>query len=630
MNILSFEDVSKLVGEKILFDHVSFGMDDADKFGVIGENGSGKSTLLKMIAGIEPPDSGRVIIPGNKTIMYLPQNPPFNPDQTVLEAVLHSQSGMMKLILDYELACHELQANHASDPALVDKVSRLANELQASGAWELETNAHIVLDKLGITDTDAKIGTLSGGQRKRVALAHALVVPSDMLILDEPTNHLDADSVDWLESYVQRYNGAVLLVTHDRYFLDRVANRILEIERGGIKTFTGNYASYLEKKEEMEAQDARIEQKRAGLLRQELAWLKRGAKARSTKQKARVDRAHELMDAPKKADKAELDIAFASARLGTKIVDFYNVSKSYDSNVLLKDFSYNMSKGERIGIIGPNGSGKTSLLEMITGRTEPTEGRLEIGETVVLGYYDQESRELNEQQRVIDYIREEAEHIKMTDGSLISASKMLERFLFTPASQYNMIGKLSGGERKRLYLLRILMRTPNVLILDEPTNDLDIPTLQRLEEYLDSFAGCLIVVSHDRYFLDRTIDHVFRFEGEGKLREYPGNYSMFLEIKAREESGETTRTDKKEKPTAVIPEKPVARPKKLSFKEQRELEELEKKIAKAEARQAVISEELSKSTLGYDQIQPLSTELSRLAAELETMLERWAELAELV
>ncbi|HYP50723.1 MAG TPA: ABC-F family ATP-binding cassette domain-containing protein, partial [Pyrinomonadaceae bacterium] len=536
MNILSLENVSKNYGVKPLFENVSIGLEETDKIGIIGANGSGKTTLLKVIAGFEEPDAGRVVRAAGKTLAFLSQNPTFDENATVLETIFDASGGIMQLLRDYEIACHDLEMSGGTDEKLLAKISELQHQLESNGGWEIETNARNVLTRLGIHDTTAKMKTLSGGQRKRVALAHQLIVRPDVLILDEPTNHLDADTIEWLEAYLARYRGALLLVTHDRYFLDRVTNRIFEIDRGVVQAIGGNYAYYLEKKEEQETLRAVEGHKREQLIKKELAWLRRGAKARTRKSKARVDAANELINQPKEKAKSEIDIAIGSQRLGSKIIELYDVSKSYDGRKLIDDFTYILKRDDRIGIIGANGAGKTTLLEIITNRIQPDKGEIEIGQTVRLGYYDQESRALNDEQRVIDYVREAAEYVQTIDGKQITASHMLEKFLFPPAAQYSFVGKLSGGERRRLYLLRVLMTAPNVLLLDEPTNDLDVPTLMALEEYLDDFPGALIAVSHDRYFLDRTIDRVFKFEPGGRLREYPGDYSAYLEIQTREEA----------------------------------------------------------------------------------------------
>ncbi|NTU67282.1 MAG: ABC-F family ATP-binding cassette domain-containing protein [Chlorobiaceae bacterium] len=630
MVLLTVEGIGKTYGLKRLFAEVSFGIDDSDKIGIIGANGSGKSTLLKILAGVETTDTGKVMVSKEKRIIYLPQDSAFEPDDTVLEAVLKSSDRTMGLICEYELVCTQLEDEHCDHTALIERMSELSHEIDACGGWELESNAKVVLGKLGLNDLTARMGTLSGGQRKRVALAHALVVPSDALILDEPTNHLDADSVEWLENYIRRYSGAVLLITHDRYFLDRVATRMIELDGKTALTFSGGYASYLVQKAEMEAQEERDERKRNALARQELEWMRTGAKARTTKQKARMQRAESLVYAPAKEKKQDLEIGFGSGRLGNRIVEFHQVSKSYGSRRLLANFEYLLEKGDRIGIIGPNGSGKTTLFDMIAGRVAPDCGHVEIGTTVRLGYYDQESRELDDSKRVIEYIKEIAEQITTKDGSQVSASKMLERFLFSPAAQYNYIKTLSGGERRRLYLLRQLIASPNVLLLDEPTNDLDIPTLRVLEDYLDSYAGCLMVVSHDRYFLDRTVEHVFVFEGDGVVKRYPGNYSVYLEMKAaaaagsKEDAAPAKKAPEPPKPAPV----PSSNPRKISGKEKREMEQLEAAIAKAEKRQTEITAELSASSSDFQAVQRLGDELHSLQAKLDRDMARWSELAE--
>ncbi len=632
MPVLSVEKISKDFRHKPLFNDVTFSIDWTERLGLIGTNGSGKTTLMRILAGEETPDGGSVMVAEGCRVGYLPQNPHFEPDETVLDAIFSRSSDALSLIHDYEAALNELTHSH-DDPALARRISELSAKIDSAGAWEIETNAKIILAKLGVTDLEATMGTLSGGQRKRVALAHALIVQPDLLMLDEPTNHLDAETISWLEQYLSRYSGALLLVTHDRYFLDRVTDHILEIDRGTTQVFDGNYAYYLERKAELEFNRKVEGQKLKSLIKSELAWLRRGAKARSTKQKARIDRAEEMMAAPREKEKETLEITILTRKLGTKTIDFDNVSKGYDGKTLVKDFTHIMTRGERIGIIGPNGSGKTTLLEMITERTKPDKGRVEIGPSVVIGYYDQESRQLNEEQRMIDYIKEIAEHIPTSDGGTISASLMLERFLFPPEMQYAPIGKLSGGERRRLYLLRILMGNPNILLLDEPTNDLDIPTLVALESFLDEFTGCLVVVSHDRYFLDRTIDHIMRFEGEGRIRDYPGDYSAFLKIREQEQR----EADEKEKAKKLAGERSVAptsttsseKKRKLTFKEQKEFETLEKEIANAEKRKLEIESELAKNTTDFTAIQSLSEELQELERTLDKNVERWSELAEL-
>jgi ATP-binding cassette subfamily F protein uup len=628
MNILSLENVSKNYGFRPLFENTTLGFEDNDKIGIIGANGSGKTTLLRMIAAQEEPDTGRVIRAKEKTLAYLAQNPPYDENATVLETIFAASGGVMQLISDYEAACHDLAIQGGSDEKLLEKISELQHKLEISGGWEIETNARTVLTRLGIHDTAAKMGALSGGQRKRVALAHELIVKPDILILDEPTNHLDADTIEWLEDYLRRYTGALLLVTHDRYFLDRVTNRIFEIDRGAVQSFNGNYAYYLEEKEKQETLRAVESHKREQLIKKELAWLRRGAKARTRKSKHRIAAAYDLMEQPKERAKAEVDIALGSARLGKKIIELESISKSYGDVKLIDNLTYLLKRDDRIGIIGANGSGKTTLLEIITGRVAPDSGEVVTGQTVIVGYYDQESRALEDNMRVIEYIREVAEYVTTADGTQITAGQMLEKFLFTPAAQYAVVGNLSGGERRRLYLLRVLMAAPNVLLLDEPTNDLDIPTLIALEEYLDDFAGALIVVSHDRYFLDRTIDNVFRFEGDGRVREYPGDYSSYLEYRAIEKS---EQAEKVAVQRAVEDPRPVvetAAPKKLSFKEKRELEELEVRISETEKRLPEIDQELVTYATQAGKVNELFLEQQSLNAQLETDMTRWAELAE--
>ncbi|MDQ3374774.1 MAG: ABC-F family ATP-binding cassette domain-containing protein [Acidobacteriota bacterium] len=634
MNVLSLENVSKDYGFKPLFQNVTIGLEELDKIGIIGANGSGKTTLLRVIAGVEQTDTGRVTRAGGKTLAFLSQNPQFDENRSVLETIFAASGGVMKLLRDYETACHDLAVQGGTDQKLFDKISALQHELETNGGWEIETNARMILTRLGIFDTSAKMNALSGGQRKRVALAHELIVKPDILILDEPTNHLDADTIEWLEDYLRRYTGALLLVTHDRYFLDRVTNRIFEIDRSTVQVFSGNYAYYLEKKEAQETLRVVEGHKREQLIKKELAWLRRGAKARTRKSKSRINAAHELMAQPKERAKSEIDIAIGSQRLGSKIVELRNVSKSYGEQKLIDDFSYILKRDARIGIIGANGAGKTTLLEMITGEVAPDTGAIDVGQTVVIGYYDQESCALDDEQRVIDYVRETAEYVSTTGGGQITASQMLDKFLFPPAVQYALVANLSGGERRRLYLLKILMSSPNVLLLDEPTNDLDIPTLMALEEYLDDFPGALIVVSHDRYFLDRTIEHVFKFTGGGVLREYAGDYTAYLETHNREEAGNAsgkkaekasennTKSNLKETESKVF--------EKLSFKEKRELETLETEIAAAEKRQIEIEKQLSLSASDAALVHELFSEQQKLSDKLDRDIERWAELSERV
>jgi ABC transport system ATP-binding/permease protein len=650
MNILSLENVSKTYGIKPLFESISFGLDESDKVGVIGANGSGKSTLLRIIAGEERPDTGRVVVANEKIVAYLSQNPSYDPDQTVIEAVFTGGNEALRqkleLVREYEEVCERLAEQGGSDEKLMNRVADLTRLLETSGAWRLETEAKNILARLGVSDLRARMGALSGGQRKRVALAHSLIIEPDLLMLDEPTNHLDAETVEWLERYLAELKGALLLVTHDRYFLDRITNRMLEIDRGRVQTFAGNYGHYLEKKEEQEERQAVEAQRLKQMARRELEWLRRGPKARTTKAKARIDRANELIQQSRQAaseiaSKRSLDITFESSRLGGKILGLRGVSKSYDGRAIISDFSYQFKRGDRIGVIGPNGAGKTTLLEIIARRIEPDAGEIEAGKTLVIAYYDQENREFDESQRLIDYIKDVAERIRTADGGWVTASQMLDRFLFPPAMQYQPIATLSGGERRRLYLLRILMGAPNLLLLDEITNDLDIATLSALEDYLETFPGCLVVVSHDRYFLDRTIDYIFRFEGasegasegRGLIREYPGDYSAFIEIRDRENAEraltETVTKGASERREESGTARDSTAKRKLSFKERRELEELEPRIHAAEARKAEVERELDANSSDHVLVQKLYEELQSLNDHLNRDLDRWAELAEL-
>lgn len=636
MNIISVDRAGKSFGIKPLFDDVSFGIDDGDRIGVIGANGSGKTTLLRIIAGEESADTGRVVTAKGRAIAYLSQHPSHDPDLTVIESALsggnQALDQKLEMVRQYEQACHDLAAQGGTDERLLQSVSDLAARLEAEGIWQLENEARALLAELGISDLSVRMGELSGGQRKRVALARSLFLRPDLLILDEPTNHLDAETVEWLEEYLARYRGALLLVTHDRYFLDRVTNRIIEIDRGRVQLFPGNYAKYLEKKQGQEERLAVEARKLRQLARRELEWLRRGPKARTTKARARVDRALELIDQSKKltgeiAARRSLDINFDSSRLGGTILSLAGISRSYGPRVVIRDFSYTFKRGDRIGIIGPNGAGKTTLLEIIAGRMKPDSGRIEMGQTVVIGYYDQESREFDLSQRLIDYIRDVAEYITTAEGDTVTASQMLDRFLFPPAMQYQTIGSLSGGERRRLYLLRLLMGAPNLLLLDEVTNDLDIPTLNALEEYLENFPGCLVIVSHDRYFLDRTIDTVFRIETDGSIREYPGNYSAYREIRERETAPVTDSAPEVRAPT--VPKSDQGK-RKISFKERREFEELEAGIALTEARLAEIDAELAANSSDHVLVARLYEESEALKKALDADLERWTELADLV
>ena len=637
MTIFTLRSLKKDFGIKEILKDASFSLDEGDKVGLIGTNGSGKSTLLKMIAGLEPIDAGDIWVNSGAKIVYLPQQPDLDPNHTVLEQIFADSGEKMALVREYEELSDKLAHGQGDTEKLMAQLSSVSQRMEALGAWDLETNAKVILSKLGIADFDAKIGDLSGGYRKRIAIAAALLSEPDVLLMDEPTNHLDALSVEWLQSYLNRFRGALLLITHDRYFLDRVTNRIIEIDRGDLYTYSGNYAYYLEKKAESEESAISSQRKHAGVLRRELEWLKRGPKARSTKQKARIDRIRDMQAQEFKQVQGKVDISTVGRRIGKKVIELTNICKGYNGRTLIKDFNYNFNPEDRIGIIGSNGAGKSTLMDIITGRVQPDSGTLEIGSTIHIGYFDQHSEDvtMNESQRVIEYLKDVAELVKTADGSVITASQMLERFLFTPNQQYAPINKISGGEKRRLFLLRVLMSAPNVLILDEPTNDLDVQTLAVLEDYLEDFNGCVIVVSHDRYFLDRTVDKIFALEPGGNLRQYPGNYSVYLDYKkAEEEQQEKAAPPAKSEPAKSRNSNQNAKPdkpKKLSFNEKREYEALEMKIPEMEAEKEEIEKILyNNPPSGFTEVQRLSERLAQLSQEIDSATERWLELAERV
>ena len=591
MNILTVESISKTYGEKQLFDQISFGVAAGDRTGLIGLNGSGKSTLLKIVARLVEPDTGGITLRQGLRVRYLDQDPSFPPGATVLAAVM----------------------------------AGLTSPAAGEGLWELEAQARAMLTRLGITAFDRPIESLSGGERKRAALAQVLVDPADLLILDEPTNHIDTATVAWLEAQLARYAGALLLITHDRYFLDRVVTRILELDHGRLYSYEGGYGQFLELKMARQAGEASGEASRQNLLRRELAWLRRGAKARSTKQKARIDRVATLQEQRPQTATGRVEIAVAAHRLGREVLHLRDLAIGFDGRALIDGFSYSVLPRDRVGIVGPNGCGKSTLLKLIAGQLLPDRGEVATGQTVRLLYFDQETEEMDPGQRVIDYIKDVAEVIRTRDGATITAAQMLERFLFPVAVQYNVIGKLSGGERRRLYLLRKLMAEPNVILLDEPTNDLDIETLTVLEEYLEQFPGAVLAVSHDRYFLDRVAEHLLCFEAGG-IRRYIGSCSEYLAERAAAALAESA-PDRRE-PVAV-PEK-SRRSLKLSFKEQREWESIEGRIAELEGEVARLEQAMAAAATEHERLLALSVEHERARADLSQALDRWAGLAEKV
>lgn len=638
MNLLTIEEVSKSFSERILINKASLGISDGDKIGLIGVNGTGKSTFLKIIAGFEVPDEGR-ILKGNKVnIEYLSQNPEFDPEATVLEQIFKSDTDVMKVIREYELALEKME-EAPEDEKLQNSLMSLNTRMDACNGWEVQNDAKIILTKLGITDFKQRIGNLSGGQRKKVALCSALITPSDLLILDEPTNHMDNKIIDWLEKYLNNRKGALLMITHDRYFLDRITNKIIELDKGILYSYQGNYSVYLEKKVERMALMDTLERKRQSLFKKELAWIRRGAKARSTKQKARIDRFEEIKDGKVDISNEKLELSSASTRLGKKIMNVDKIYKAFGDKKLISGFSHIFTRRDKVGIIGPNGIGKSTLMNILSGIISPDKGLIEWGETLKIGYFHQENGEMNENLRAIEYIREGAEYITTADGEQITASQMLERFLFDGTTKHSFISSLSGGEKRRLYLLRILMEAPNVLFLDEPTNDFDIETLAVLEDYLDGFNGVVITVSHDRYFLDRIAEKIFSFEGNEKIIQFVGNYSEYQEYIEKnpnllEEDEVLIKEDKKSKNEEYIKgedydtkeDKPV----KFTFKEQKEFDEIDDVIEQKETELIDVNKKINAGSSDFEYLEKLVNQQKGIKVETEHLMKRWTYLNELV
>ena len=600
MNILTLENIGKTQGNKVLFEAVNTGIDDQDRIGVIGVNGTGKSTILSVIAGDTEPDTGSVVTRSGLRVSFLRQDPAFSPDRSVLQNV--------------------------------------ADIIQGREAhWNVEGEARAMLEKLGIPDPDGPMDVLSGGQRKKAALAAALLTPCDLLILDEPTNHLDHDMIEWLQSWLENFPKALLMVTHDRYFLDEVTSVIWEIDRHSIFRYEGNYEEYLKKKQERMDFALAAERKMAALYKQDLAWMMRGARARSTKQKAHIQRFEALRDREKLIEEREVAIASLPTRMGNKTIELDKVSKSYGEKLLFTDFTYSFLRTDRIGIIGPNGCGKSTLVKMILGLIPADTGRIDIGQTIVFGYFGQENEAPDGSLRVIDYVREGAEYIRTEEG-LVSASNMCERFLFDKDQQYTPVGKLSGGEKRRLYLLRVLMQAPNVLILDEPTNDLDIRTLQVLEDYLDHFSGIIIAVSHDRYFLDRVVTRIFSFEGDGKLAQSEGGYEEYLAHrqarlvgeKEAQESAQVTEGAVSKKGGRGMKPRPERKKTRLSYTEQREYDTLEARVDELTRRSEELQKQMDEAATSYMRLQELSEQKQQVDEELDASILRFLELQELV
>ncbi|WP_121612089.1 ABC-F family ATP-binding cassette domain-containing protein [Mesobacillus foraminis] len=622
MKMISIENVTKSYGEKVLFSDISFTIGERERAGLIGVNGTGKSSLLKIVAGIDQSDSGDIVSGKDYQISYLSQQPDLDPERTVLEQVFHGEAPILKLMKEYELALVQLE-KYPDEPRFHEQILKLQQRMDSIGGWDANTAAKTILTKLGITDFTKKTGELSGGQKKRVALAQVLIEAPDLLILDEPTNHLDYETVKWLEEFLGRYSGSLLLVTHDRYFLDRVTNRIFELDGGSLYSYKGNYASFLEAKAVREENEAATLEKKKNLFRRELEWIRRGAKARSTKQKARIQRFDELESQVSGGRGGEkLDISLSGSRLGKQVLELKEATKVFEDKVILRDFSFLIKPGDRLGIIGRNGTGKSTLLNILGGRLSLDSGELLTGQTVKIAYYTQENEGLDENKRMIEYLKETAQIVHTSDGKTISAAQMLERFLFPPFTHGTLIRKLSGGEKRRLYLLKLLMEEPNVLLLDEPTNDLDTQTLTVLEDYLEDFPGVVITVSHDRYFLDKAVDQLLVLEGEGNISSFYGNYTEYLEKQSVkiQPSSEV----KKEKPENQ--DKP--KKKKMSYMEKREWEEIEGKIAAAEDRLEAIQQEMAGIGSDFEKGQRLMKEESDLNEQLELLIERWSYLSE--
>ncbi|MDK0840570.1 ABC-F family ATP-binding cassette domain-containing protein [Clostridium perfringens] len=631
MNLITLENISKSYSEKILANNVSLGINEGEKIGLIGVNGTGKSSFLKIVAGVEEPDEGTVIKGNRVRIEYLAQTPDYDDNATVLEQVFKGNSEEMRILREYEELLEKIDKGEVKENDS-ERLIKLQGKIDALNLWDMESEAKNVLTKLGITNFEEKVGNLSGGQKKRIMLAAALITPCELLILDEPTNHLDNETISWLEEYLNSRKGALLMITHDRYFLDRVTNRILELDRGRLFSYDGNYSVFLEKKMERIAIEKASEEKRQNLMRKELAWVRRGAKARTTKQKARLQRFDELVNQEGFIENENIEISVMGTRLGKKIIEIEHLNKSFGDKKIVDDFNYIVLRSDRIGIVGPNGIGKSTLMGMIEGKVAPDSGEIIKGETVKIACFSQEDTHMHPEMRAIDYIKEAGEYLQTATGERITASQMCEKFLFDGTLQWTMIGMLSGGERRRLHLLRVLMEAPNVLLLDEPTNDLDIETLNRLEDYLDDFGGVVITVSHDRYFLDRICNKIFSYEGNGKIDIYTGNYGDYLLSKEEEvvnNKEKEVAVDKNKKEPSVDKNKNKGKVLKFSFKEQREFETIDEEIMTLEEKIEELDSLMAKHASEYGRLQELMEEKAKVEEELAFKYERWEYLNEL-
>ncbi len=625
MSLFQAENISKSYGEKGLFEEISFSISQGQKVALIARNGAGKTTLLNIIAGVDQPDSGSCAFQSDLRLAYLNQEPEFDPGITISEALLSSDNELTNTIRAYEEFIH--QTPNPEDPAQQKRLQKLIERMDALQAWDYESRVKQVLTKLKIGLLDAKAGTLSGGQTKRLALAKILIEEADFILLDEPTNHLDLDMIEWLEGYLSRKKLTLLVVTHDRYFLDAVCNEIIELENGQLHHYRGNYAYFLEKKQERLQADAAQSDKATNLLRKETEWMRRTPQARTTKSKARIDAFYDLEGKAGLAKEETMGkIYMDMARMGKKILEVSHIKKSYDELTVVDDFSYVFKKREKAGIVGPNGTGKSTLLNIITGKVKPDEGSVIKGETIKFGYYRQEGLRVDENKKVIEVIKDIAENITMGNGKVFSAAQFLHYFNFPFQVQNDRVEKLSGGEKRRLYLMTVLMKNPNFLILDEPTNDLDIDTLNILEGFLEDFPGCLLIVSHDRFFLDRLVDHLFVFEAPGKIKGFVGNYSAWR-VKRQKEEASRKKTEKPKETSK--PTKPREK-KKLTFKEQKEFEALEKEIENLESEKEALLKKMNASGLPPDELVQISQRFSAVEKTLEEKSDRWLELSEWV
>ncbi|MBN3581126.1 ABC-F family ATP-binding cassette domain-containing protein [Algoriphagus aestuarii] len=633
MNYLSVENLSKAFGERKLFSNISFGISQGQKIALVGINGAGKSTLMKIIMGLEIPDTGQVGINQQVKVAYVHQNPVFEGTMNIYQTIFdQSNSEILKVIEDYHKAM--LEAERGIDNS--DKMAVLFEKMDAFQAWDFEYQVKEVLGKLGLHDTELPVGTLSGGQRKRVALAKAILEKPDLLLLDEPTNHLDLETIEWLEDYLAKANLALFMVTHDRYFLEKVTNEILELDQGKVHRYLGNYGYFLDKKaERMEIEDIELE-KAKSLYKKELDWIRRQPKARSTKAKYRVDAFEETKEkASQKREERDIQLTVTTQRLGNKIIEIEKMQKSFGDKAIVNDFSYTFRKKDRVGIVGPNGAGKTTFLNMITGQLAPDAGKISIGQTTAFGYYRQEESSFDEEKRLIDIVKDVAEVVNIAGGATITVSQFLTQFGFPPKQQHTPIAKLSGGERRRLQLLMVLIKNPNFLILDEPTNDLDLMTLNTLEEFLDSFPGCLIIVSHDRYFMDRLVEHLFVFEGEGEIKDFPGNYSEFREWEKEESTKSkvpsTKTSDYKSEPeTKLEASTPISQTKaKASYKQKQEFKEVNTSIAILEKEKSSITDKIAAGIDDHEELIKQSNRIAEIDTQLEELELTWLELSEL-